>query len=97
VWCCAYAVDDGPVTIWTPGDPVPFEFVEAARNPGWRVVAFNDAFERSVEDCIMGPRYGWPFIPILRHACLQASASALALPASLGGVASALGLAERER
>ena len=51
VWCCAYAVDDGPVTIWKPGDPVPFEFVEAARNPGWHVVAFNDAFERAVEDC----------------------------------------------
>jgi DNA polymerase len=29
VWCCAYAVDDGPVSIWVPGDPVPPEFVEA--------------------------------------------------------------------
>jgi len=31
VWCCAYAVDDGDVQLWTPGMPVPVEFIEAAR------------------------------------------------------------------
>ena len=96
VWCCAYALDDGPVQIWKPGDPVPPEFVEAAKNSNWQVVAFNDAFERAMETHILGPRYGWPTIPIERHRCLQASALALALPASLGGVASALSLAEEK-
>ena len=38
------------------------------------------------------PRYGWPEIPIERHRCLQAAALALALPASLSGVADALHL-----
>ncbi len=33
VLCVAYAVDDGPVQLWRPGDPVPPEFVEAAANP----------------------------------------------------------------
>src|SRR5262249_26445750 len=33
VWCCAFAVDDGPTKIWKPGDPVPSEFIEAATNP----------------------------------------------------------------
>jgi hypothetical protein len=27
VLCCAYAVDDDPVQVWRPGDPVPIEFV----------------------------------------------------------------------
>ena len=71
VWCCAYALDDGPVQIWKPGDPVPPEFVEAAKNSNWQVVAFNAAFERAMETHILGPRYGWPTIPIERHRCLQ--------------------------
>ena len=96
VWCCAYAIDDGPLQIWKSGDPVPPEFVEAAKNSNWQVVAFNDAFERAIETHILGPRYGWPTIPIERHRCLQASALALALPASLAGVAGALGLAEEK-
>ena len=33
ILCCAYAVDDEPVKLWTPDDPVPPEFIEAAQNP----------------------------------------------------------------
>ena len=33
VLCVAYAVDDGPVQLWRPGDPVPPEFFEAAADP----------------------------------------------------------------
>lgn len=92
VWCCAYAVDDGPIGLWTPGDPVPPEFIAAAQDPAWLVCAFNDAFERLIEQHIMGPRYGWPVVPIERHRCLQATTLSLALPGSLDGVASALKL-----
>jgi len=92
VWCCAYAVDDGDVQLWTPGMPAPQEFIEAARNPDWLVSAFNDTFERLIEQHIMAPRYSWPLVPIERHRCTQAAAMALALPMSLAGVASALGL-----
>jgi DNA polymerase bacteriophage-type len=49
LWCCAYTVDDGPVNLWVPGDPLPNEFVEAANNPDWLVCAHNDAFERAIE------------------------------------------------
>jgi DNA polymerase bacteriophage-type len=45
VLCCAYAVDDEPVQLWTPGDPVPSEFIEAANNPAWIVVAHGAHFE----------------------------------------------------
>ena len=64
VWCCAYAVDEGDVQLWTPGMPVPNAFVEAARNPDWVVSAFNAGFERPIEQHIMGPRYGWPRVPL---------------------------------
>jgi DNA polymerase len=96
VWCCAYAVDDGPVSVWAPGDPVPLEFVEAANNTEWIVSAFNDAFERLIEQHIMAPRYGWPLMPIDRHRCSQAAALALSLPAKLETVAAVLGLAEQK-
>jgi DNA polymerase bacteriophage-type len=92
VWCCAYAVDDGPVQLWTPGMPVPPEFFEAAANPDWLMSAFNDQFERLIEQHIMAPRYGWPPMPIERHRCTQAAALALALPANLAGVGTALSL-----
>ena len=42
VTCFAYAVDDGPVQLWRPGDPVPAEVIEAAHNPNWYVAAHND-------------------------------------------------------
>jgi DNA polymerase len=51
--CCAFAVDDGPVQLWTPGDPVPPEFVEAANIPDWVVAAHGDHFESALEHHIM--------------------------------------------
>jgi DNA polymerase bacteriophage-type len=92
VLCCAYAIDDGPVKLWVPGDPVPAEWVEAANNPDWIVSAFNDNFERHVELHQLDRYHHWPLVPIERHRCLQASALSLALPASLEKVAEALNL-----
>src|SRR5262249_15500297 len=71
VLCCAFAVDDEPVQLWTPGDPVPAEFIEAARNPGWIVCAHGDHFETAIEQHILGPRFSWPLVPIERHRCTQ--------------------------
>jgi len=96
VLCCAYAVDDGEIELWTPGDPFPEAFLEADRNPEWLVAAFNDQFERWIEQHIMAPRYGWPLVPIERHRCLQAAGLAMALPASLDAMSSALKLPVRK-
>src|SRR5262245_23946523 len=96
VRCCAYARDAEPVKLWIPGDPVPEEFVEAARNPDWLVSAFNDQFERLIEQHILAPRYGWPVVPIERHRCTQATALSQALPAKLEKVAPALGLEQQQ-
>ena len=96
VWCCAYAVDDEPVQIWTPGDPTPPEFIEVAENPTWLLVAHNDAFERSITQHLMAPRYGWPLVPIERRRCSMAASLAHALPPGLDDVADALGLEHRK-
>ena len=96
VLCCAYAVDDGPIKLWTPGDAIPAEFVEAARNPDWIVAAHNDAFETAIEQHILGPRYGWPTIPIERHRCTMAMSLAAGLPGRLSAAADALELANRK-
>jgi DNA polymerase bacteriophage-type len=94
VMCCAYAVDDDPVQLWTPGDAIPPEFIAAASNPNWIVVAHNDAFETAIEQHILAPRYRWPLIPIDRHRCTLCLA--LGLPARLSAAADALELCNRK-
>jgi len=96
VWCMAYAVDDAPVKLWTPGQPCPPEFVECSRNPEWVAVAHNDAFETTIETEIMAEFYGWPIIPRERHRCTMVEALAMGLPASLENMAAALGMDERK-
>jgi DNA polymerase len=89
-WCLSHAVDDDPVQIWIPGQPVPEVFHTAARDPDWRITAHNDQFERAIEERILAPRYGWPLVPIQRHVCTMALVLACALPGSLDGAAAAL-------
>jgi DNA polymerase len=96
ILCAAYAVDDQPVQLWTPGDAVPSVFVEAARNPAWLVVAHNDQFETVIEQHILAPRYGWPLIPVERHACTLSMCLAYGLPARLSAAADALELSNRK-
>jgi DNA polymerase bacteriophage-type len=96
VLCCAYAADNEPVKLWTPGDAIPPEFCEAANNPNWIAVAHNAAFEVAIEQHILGPRFGWPLIPIERQRCTLAAALAAGLPARLSAVADVLELANRK-
>jgi DNA polymerase len=91
VWCVAFAVDDGPVQLWLPGDPVPAAIATADV-----IVAHNAGFERAIFQHILVPRYGWPDIPLERWRCTMAMALALALPASLAQVAAALALPEQK-
>ncbi len=96
VLCCAFAVDDEPVQLWLPGNPVPPEFLEAANNSSWDVAAHGDHFETAIERHILGPRHSFPLIPLERHRCTMAMALAAGLPARLGAVANALELAHRK-
>jgi DNA polymerase len=94
--CVAYAVDDGPVQTWLPGDPVPPERIEAARNPIWVVARFGDHFETAIDQHILAPRHGWPLVPLERHRCVQAMALAVGLPAKLETLADELEFANRK-
>src|SRR5262245_55946581 len=96
VWCVAYAVDDGPIDIWIPGQPVPEAFHQAARDSDWLVGAHNDSFESVIERLILSPLYGWPLVPIERHRCSMAMALAAALPGKLKKVADVLNLPVRK-
>jgi DNA polymerase bacteriophage-type len=96
VLCAAYAVNDGPVRLWHPQDPVPPEWFEAATNPSWTVCAHNDAFESAIELHILHPRHGFPLIPPERHRCTQAASLALGLPARLSLLADVLELVNRK-
>jgi DNA polymerase len=96
ILCCAYAVDAGPVQLWRPGDPVPAEFIEAAKNPNWLVVAHGDHFETAIEQYVLSVHHGWPLIPIERHRCTQSQCLALGLPARLSAAADALELVSRK-
>jgi hypothetical protein len=94
VRCVSYCfVSDGtrgPISTWLPSDPVPEEIITAAADPDTLIVAFNDAFDRQIEQSILHPRYGWPIFSIERRCCAQAIALAHALPGSLDDVAASL-------
>jgi DNA polymerase len=92
VLCCCYAVDDEPVQAWAPGDVVPNEFIAAAQNANWQLVAHNAEFERAIMTHVLAPRHGWPIPPVERQICTMAMAHAAALPGSLEDAAKALGL-----
>jgi DNA polymerase len=96
VWFVGYAVDNAPARIWIPDQPIPEEFHVAAHESDWLIVAHNDAFERAIEERILAPRYDWPIVPIERHRCTMAMASANALPAALKTVAGVLELSARK-
>jgi DNA polymerase len=92
ILCARYALDDGPVALWTPGMPLPDAI---AAHKGF-VVAHNAAFEHAIIEHLLAPRFGWPAIPIGRFVCTMAMARAAALPGSLEGAAEALGIDARK-
>jgi DNA polymerase bacteriophage-type len=98
VLCAAYAVDNEPVQLWTPGNPVPTAVTEAATatNLTWVMAAHGDHFETAIEQHILAPRYGWPVIPIEQHRCTMAMSLSYGLPAKLSAAADALELSNRK-
>jgi DNA polymerase len=98
ILCCAYAVDDGPVKIWLPGDPPPPEFFEAAapQNTDWEVDAHNAQFEIALEHFILTRRHGFPKFPLSRQRCTMAKALACSLPPKLELAAEALELVHQK-
>jgi DNA polymerase bacteriophage-type len=96
ILCCAYAVNNNPVQLWTPGDPVPADFIEAATNPAWIVCAHGAHFEDAIERHVLHPRFNWPVFPIDKQRCTMAMSLACGLPARLSAAADALELSNRK-
>ena len=85
-----FAIDDGEVETWKPGEPVPAVFLEAA--DGWRFVSDNWTFENVILEHVLIPRYGFRPLPLEAQDCAQRVALANAYPAELGLRCEALGL-----
>lgn len=90
VWVMAYAVDDGPVRVWRPGDPVPSVFRNPEAVTEYR--AWNAEFERVVYAAVLARRYGFPRVPLEKWFDTAAQAAAMALPRGLGNAAQVMGL-----
>ena len=88
-----FAIDDGEVQAWRPGDPVAEPFANPAE---YTFISDNLEFERSIHEHILVPRYGFPPLPIENQDCAQRLALANAYPAELGLRAEALGLPYRK-
>jgi DNA polymerase len=84
--CMAWAIDDGPVSIWAPGLPAP------NWPKGHLVSAWNAAFERNIWSHICQIRYGFEPIEFERWRCTMAKAAAMGLPQSLDMFARVTGL-----
>lgn len=91
LWCMAYAIDDGDVDLWVPGEPLPDDVLDALED-GAGVRAWNATFERVVWNAVGVNKHGFPMLERDRFYCTQADALAMGLPAMLGKAAAALRL-----
>jgi DNA polymerase len=87
-----YAIDEGPVQTWLHTQALPDDLRAALEDENCIVVAHNAGFEKAMLTYILGPRHGWPVPHPFRWDDTAARAARQALPRSLDGAASALGL-----
>jgi DNA polymerase len=90
IWCACYALDDGPVKTWVPGDPCPDEIFDAVL-AGDTISGWNVAFEKAIWRAISGPRYDWPVPLPEQFDDTAAAAAAMGLPRNLGDATKAMG------
>jgi len=91
VTCMAWAIDDGQVFIWQPGEYLSAVLLQALSGR-CEVHAWNAKFERDIWDNIMVPEYGAPEIMPRQWHCTMARANYWGLPAKLELAGAALGL-----
>jgi DNA polymerase len=88
-----YAIDDGEVQVWRPGEPPPEPFINPTE---YKFVSDNWTFENAILEHILIPRHGFVPISIENQDCAQRLALANAYPAELGLRCEALGLPYRK-
>lgn len=87
VLCMAWAIDQGPINVWIPGQPCPFS-PQLLREH--EIEAHNAAFERAIWKHVMVKKYKWPQFSPDRWRCSAALALYHSLPRSLEYLGAAL-------
>lgn len=88
--CMSWAIDDGPIRSWKPGDKLPVEFLDHVRSGG-EVHAWNAVFEIAIWQ-LVGVKQGLlPAINVAQFRDTMASAAYWGLPLSLDQAAHAIG------
>lgn len=87
--CMCYAIDDGEVELWIPGEHFPFT---AQQMRDHLFEAHYSFFERSIWKNVMVRKYGWPALPDDKWVCSASLACSHALPRNLADAALALKL-----
>jgi DNA polymerase len=97
VLCICFAVDDGEIKTWVPGQPVPAPFLAIAAEPAaWRTIAHNAEFERAILERVLVPQHGFPLVALTAQHCSMTLALANGYPAELDQLAQALALDYRK-
>jgi DNA polymerase len=89
VSCLAYAFDNDPVQIWTPGQPFPKSIIEHVARGG-EVHAWNALFEFNVWNNVLR-QHGAPELTLDQLHCSMARAAYWGLPMSLDNAGPAIG------
>src|SRR4051812_42886622 len=95
VLIACWAIGDGPVRVYTKGQPVPLDLLRAVQR-GLLLGAHNADFERTVWNTVLRRQLNSPpGFPTVRHEqldCTAARAAMCGLPRALDGVGAALNL-----
>lgn len=91
IWVLCYALDDGPVRRWFPGEALPDDLADHIRGGG-KLRAWNANFERVLWREVVVPHHGWPNPTLDQWYCTAACAATMSLPRSLDEAARVLGL-----
>jgi DNA polymerase len=94
VLCLCYAVGDGEIQVWKPGDPVPTPFVNPIDYGPF--VWDNWTFDSQIYAHVLVPRYRFAPIPIEQQTCAQRLALANGYPPELDRRCEALGVPYRK-
>ena len=95
VLCMAWAVDDGEVQIWAPGQEFPKTVADAVAK-GDTIYAHNAAFERLIWSYVLGPDYRVPVPKLEQFYCTASQARANCAPGSLEDVGRFAGASMRK-
>lgn len=93
--CAAWAIDDGPVHSWVPGE-LPPPMLAKHIEEGGIVSGWNVGFERLCFLYWMMPEFGWPMPQLDQFEDTMAMAAAMSLPRGLDEAAEAIQLGERK-